>query len=111
MLTWIIQVLIISTIIIFLLHHIIIILKDTLTIPKIKDLANSSKTKYDNIYNIINTKQTSCIDSNSTDENYTLIDLLPNNNDLSMKNELKNFLKTQLDNLNDSKTEFINEII
>ena len=105
MLTWIIQVIIISTIIIFLLHHIIIFFRDTLTVPKTKDLANSSKTKYDNIYNIINTNQTSCIDSNSTDENYTLIDLLPNNNDLSMKNELKNFLKTQLHCVNNRDTQ------
>jgi len=66
-------------------------LKSTLTVPKIKDLVNSPNQKYKNIYDTIS--------HNSS--NYTDIDLLPtenfeNNDSNSMKNELKSFLKKQL---------------
>jgi hypothetical protein len=67
--------------------------KTTLTVPKIKDLVNSPNQKYQNIYDTILHK--------SSDSGYTDIDLLPNdsfvsNESNSMKNELKSFLKKQL---------------
>lgn len=113
MLSWIIQVTIISIILIFLVHHLINFLKSTLTVPKIKDLVNNPIKNYENIYNIINNKEKNqnsddyYIDSNtssnsntnsSNDNNYTLIDLLPKNDNINMKDELKNFLKSQLHN-------------
>jgi hypothetical protein len=119
MLTWIIQISIISIIFIFLVHHLLLFFKSTLTVPKIKDLVNSPTQKYQNIYDTISNKNNS----------YSTIDLLPSNNytssdyipsddissdyipsdyipsdDLnsfkkkSMKDELKNFLKKQLNN-------------
>jgi histidyl-tRNA synthetase len=111
MLSWIIQITIISIVLIFLIHHIINFLKSTLTIPKIKDLVNIPMQKYENMYNIINNSN----HENNTNEytnkkskNYTLIDLLPQNEEIDMKNELKNFLKSQLNNINtDDKTEFV----
>jgi hypothetical protein len=103
MLTWIIQISIISIIFIFLVHHLIMFFKTTLTVPKIKDLVNSPNQKYQNIYNTI---------SNNS-HSYTAIDLLPTTelyNELnltvdepkSMKDELKSFLKKQLNNENDT---------
>jgi hypothetical protein len=123
MLTWIIQISIISIIFIFLVHHLLLFFKSTLTVPKIKDLVNSPTQKYQNIYDTISNKNNS----------YSTVDLLPSNNytssdnpsdyipsdyipsdytssdyipsdDLnsfkkkSMKDELKNFLKKQLNN-------------
>jgi hypothetical protein len=112
MLSWIIQVTIISTILIFLVHHLINFFKSTLTVPKIKDLVNNPTKNYENIYNIINNREKNqnpddyYIDSsssnnnnnNNNDTNYTLIDLLPKNDNINMKDELKNFLKSQLHN-------------
>ena len=104
MLYWVIQITIISFILIFLVHHIINYFKSVLTIPKIKDLVNIPTQKYENMYNIINNKQpqkTNISPINSTDNlnnEYTLIDLLPNKDEINMKSELKNFLKSQLHN-------------
>ena len=114
MLSWVIQITVISIILIFLVHHLINFFKSTLTVPKIKDLVNTSNKKYENMYNIIQNnlnndlkndlnknfeikQNTSEISSLNND--YTLIDLLPKpveQEQPSMKNELKNFLKKQL---------------
>ena len=96
MLTWIIQISIISIIFIFLVHHLLMFFKSTLTVPKIKDLVNSPSQKYQNIYDTISHK--------SASNSYTNIDLLPisieKNN---MKDELKSFLKKQLNNDTDNQ--------
>ena len=91
MLSWVIQITVISIVLIFLVHHLINFFKSTLTVPKIKDLVNTPTQKYENMYNII--KQNS---NTSTNNEYTLIDLLPKKEEITMKNELKNFLKKQL---------------
>ena len=97
MLSWDIQITIMSIILIFLVHHLINFFKSTLTVPKIKDLVNTPTKKYENMYSIINNGNTSEISEKSKD--YTLIDLLPTkNDDTNMKSELKNFLKSQLHN-------------
>ena len=112
MLSWIIQITIISFVLIFLIHHLINFFKSTLTVPKIKDLLNTPIQKYENIYNIINNNNQK--NNMNTDKNndYTLIDLLPKSddsvvkNELNMKNELKNFLKSQLNNSNTNNYNF-----
>lgn len=107
MLAWIIQITLTSIILIFLVHHLINFFKSTLTVPKIKDLVNKPTQKYEDIYNIINTHSRNYTDThhNINNENvprrdteYTLIDLLPkkSEDEVNMKNELKNFLKNQL---------------
>lgn len=68
--------------------------KSTLTVPKIKDLVNSPNQKYQNIYDTIS-------NSSNSYAGYTDIDLLPSDTTEftkmnSMKNELKTFLKKQL---------------
>lgn len=75
--------------------------KTTLTVPKIKDLVNSPNQKYQNIYDTISHKFDSnpnnYIDSNVN--SYTSIDLLPISSEQNnMKDELKSFLKKQLNN-------------
>lgn len=103
MLGWIIQISIISFIFIFLIHHLISFFTSTLTVPKVKDLVNSPSKKYQDIYNILS--------SNKTNDNlFTDIDLLPNDNKSSMKDELKSFLKKQLnteDTNNSSSIDFL----
>ena len=99
MLTWVIQITIISFVLIFLIHHLINFFKSTLTVPKIKDLVNAPTQKYKNMYNIINNSEKSYSNS-SVDNDYSLIDLLPKKEEINMKNELKDFLKSQLNNSN-----------
>jgi hypothetical protein len=76
------------------MHHLVNFFKGVLTVPKIKDLVNSPKQKYNDIYNIISSKPI------INEINYNLEDILPstndNNNEKNMKTELKNFIKKQL---------------
>ncbi len=95
MLSWIIQITIISIVLIFLVHHLINFFKSTLTVPKIKDLVNTPVQKYENMYNIIN-KHKPVNNNSELNNEYTLIDLLPKKDETNMKSELKNFLKSQL---------------
>ncbi len=120
MLAWIIQISIISIIFIFLVHHLFGFFKSTLTVPKIKDLVNSPSQKYQNIFDTIS-KNTSYTENSYTANSYTAIDLLPSSSmpeqsgttaistgidsatkDM-MKDELKSFLKKQL-NTNDTSS-------
>ena len=119
MLSWILQITIISIVLIFLVHYLFNFFKSTLTVPKIKDLVNSPTQKYESMFNIIS-KNNSKIhnkkdyndnnngnndynndyndNNNGNNENeYTLTDLLPTQQTKTdMKNELKNFLKKQM---------------
>jgi hypothetical protein len=108
MLTWIIQITIISFIFIFLVHHLFQFFRDTLTVPKFKDLVNTPNKKYENIYEILS-KQDNHNKNNNTrntiNDSYSTTDihLLPmmqettqSSINSSMKDELKNFLKSQL---------------
>jgi hypothetical protein len=125
MLSWIIQISLISIILIFLVHHLIGFFKTTLTVPKIKDLVNSPSQKYQHMFDTIskgdlNPSKFSYDSSTSSSNSYTAIDLLPtemqfnaadnsNSNTNSntsfvlntstkdvMKDELKSFLKKQM---------------
>ena len=112
MLAWIIQISIVSFIFIFLVHHLIGFFKTTLTVPKIKDLVNSPSQKYQHIFDTINTNTntntntnsyTNINKENSNPNSYTAIDLLPSSDfnaspKDAMKDELKSFLKKQLNN-------------
>ena len=108
MLAWIIQISIVSFIFIFLVHHLIGFFKTTLTVPKIKDLVNSPSQKYKNIFDTINTNlytnsYTNLNTENKNTTSYTAIDLLPSSDfnaspKDAMKDELKSYLKKQLNN-------------
>ena len=58
MLSWVIQITILSIILVFLVHHLFNFFKSTLTVPKIKDLVNTPAQKYENMLNIINSNNT-----------------------------------------------------
>lgn len=103
-----------------MVHHILMFFKSTLTVPKIKDLVNSPNQKYKNIYEALSNRTETIgyteIDllpgNNAETIGYKEIDLIPdknfndknfnnknfNDNSISMKDELKSFLKKQLNN-------------
>lgn len=120
MLSWTIQITILSVIFIWLVHHLFNYLRDMLTVPKIKDLVHEPSKKYKTMYEIINksnafhaeeyerdhdTKMNTIYNSMSGSTpiqnlEYTREELLPRETlepkttDTSdMKNELKNFLR------------------
>ncbi len=99
MLSLIIQITIVSIIFIFVIHYLINFFRDNLTVPKIKDLVNAPNKKYENMFNVIASQSgTTAIPS----PKYNDYDLLPTNSTTSalpqesMKDELKSFLKKQL---------------
>ena len=115
MLFWVIQTTILSIIFIFVVHYLINFFKSTLTVPKIKDLVYSPSQKYDNNNNNISdfNNGTTFINDlkNDLKNDLTTVDnsldfkieyadkLQPNNESIkneSMKNELKSFLKKQM---------------
>lgn len=111
MILWILQVIITSFILIYLCHHLIAYFKSTLTTPKVKDWVEDSKKKYDKIYDIINTQpkdNTTPITSLNQNSDFlqnivndtldTLNDkhIEKSNFDENMKNELKDYLNSQL---------------
>ena len=118
MLSWILQITIISIVLIFLVHYLFNFFKSTLTVPKIKDLVNSPTQKYENMFNIISKNNSKTINNNNDNDNnfnnndndynnaeieYTLTDLLPTQQPKTdMKNELKNFLKKQMNKSDES---------
>ena len=120
MLSWIIQISLISIILIFLVHHLIGFFKTTLTVPKIKDLVNSPSQKYQTMFDTISKGDLNPgkfdYGSNSNSNSYTAIDLLPTEMQFNgadntsfvldtstkdvMKDELKSFLKKQMNTSN-----------
>jgi hypothetical protein len=104
MIYWIVKTMIISIIFIFLIHHLIDFFKNTLTVPKVKDLVNIPTQKYENIFNMLNKNTNDIktvnndIDNESINNNInqsTNINNLPVVRD-DMKSELKKFLKQQM---------------
>jgi len=82
MLLWTIQITLLSIILIFLVQYLINFFKSTLTVPKIKDLVNNPTHKYENMFNVISSHQ----DPGPS----------PSPSPDTMKNDLKSFLKKQL---------------
>lgn len=100
MIYWTIKTVIISVIFIFLIHHLIEFFKNTLTVPKVKDLVNVPTQKYEHIFNTISKNTTS---KNNIEKEDQMINLSTNINSLpildnDMKHELKKFLKQQMTN-------------
>jgi len=89
MLNWAIQITLISILIVFLVHHIIVFLKETLTVPKIKDLVNVPHERYRKMYETMNSNNK---DKQINKNNQTNVNVLTNED---MKNELKQFMKMQ----------------
>ena len=105
MLFWTIQITIISIILIFLIHHLLVFFKDNLTSPKIKDLVYAPTQKYDAIFNAMNNVESK---EQTTSQYITLEELISTSpaaaaaemqqiqpDPVDMKNELKLFMKKQ----------------
>ncbi len=117
MLYWVIQITVVSIIFILVVHNIFHFLKNTLTVPKAKDLVDVHMEKYKHIYATLNnnepilnysgsltsenTQGTTNIDdipmmSNDLNKQTKINPLLTQSENNNMKNELKNFMKKQL---------------
>lgn len=96
MFSWILQTTLISIIFILIVHHLIIYFKENLTSPKVRDLVNVPAKKYQEILDIVS--------KNDNTFNYSNEKLISEDNGkldtLSMKNELKSFLKEQYNKSN-----------
>lgn len=94
---------IISFILIYIVHYLFEFFKSTLTVPKIKDLVNTPNQNYEMIHNIIKNSHINSDININTNTNindvkeYSFIDSLPDNdnNTNTMKQDLKQFLKSQ----------------
>lgn len=89
MILWCIQVSIISIVIIYLIHQIIIFLKTTYTVPQVKDYIDQPKKQYDKIYQTINSSNNSEPSEPSEPSEHASF-----NRD-EMKNQLQNYLKEE----------------
>jgi hypothetical protein len=82
-------------------HHLIQFFRDTLTVPKIKDLVNAPAQKYENMFSAMNRDNRESVNYNTNfDENYKKSLLPPSASPTefdvaSMKDELKSYLKNQ----------------
>ena len=99
MLLWSIQLIIIYLLLILLVHYLYSFFKNTLTIPKIKDLVNKPSERYNEIYKTINEKKNSSENSISNNED--------NSTKNNMQTELKEFLQT-LHNKNNIENYIVN---
>ena len=70
MVFWTIQIILISFILIFLVHHLIQFFTDTLTVPKIKDLVNDPGKKYKKMYEILSKNESKSYHDKSYDNIY-----------------------------------------
>uniref|UniRef100_A0A6C0AZX8 Uncharacterized protein n=1 Tax=viral metagenome TaxID=1070528 RepID=A0A6C0AZX8_9ZZZZ len=92
MLFWTLQITVISIVFIFLVHHLFLFFKSTLTVPKIKDLVNAPAKKYEEIYNTMSSSSHSLLSKGSILPSSISI---PTVEVTSMKDELKSFLKSK----------------
>ena len=112
MLFWTVQTTIISIIFIFLVHHLITYFKQILTVPITKDLVNSPIQKYNDMFKIISNSNTSSainvnnylpVNIEDTMLPQQQVPVVTSETKNSMKNELKSFLKKQLNSENSNQ--------
>ena len=82
---WFIQVSVTSLIIIFVLHNLYSFFKETLTVPKIKDMVKRPQQKYETLFREL--RSTNAMNANANATSTTTY-----NSDSEMKNELKRYL-------------------
>ena len=99
---WVVQVVIVSIVIIFLLHNLYIFFKETLTVPKMKDMVKRPQQKYESLFreleefrrdhnvNVSSSNATNA-NANATNASNANATNASNAND-AMKNELKRYL-------------------
>ena len=97
MLSWVIQITVISIVLIFLVHHLINFFKSTLTVPKIKDLVNRPAGAYKEIYETIEKVKSNEREKLKETNANNISNSVPNGiikNEDNMKDELKSFLNS-----------------
>lgn len=100
MLSWIIQMSVISLVLIILIHYLFTFFKTNLTIPKVKDLVNKPQEQYEMLFNTI--KNTNTIHTGS--KNNAVLHTTPSaNNSVKTNDDMKAELKNYLKELSDSK--------
>lgn len=87
---------ILSTILVLLLHHIYIFLKDSLTVPKVNNIIKDSSSLYSEIKNILKEDE----DKNSEDKNNSSLQKKYNIDVNEMKNEMDQFINELQSNEN-----------
>ena len=81
---WVVQVVIVSIVIIFLLHNLYIFFKETLTVPKMKDMVKRPQQKYESLFRELEELKRDHI-NHSANAN-------ANGSNDAMKNELKRYI-------------------
>ena len=91
---WTIQVLVTSFVIIFVLHNLYVFFKDTLTVPKIKDMVKRPQQKYETLFRELrnNGINNGANNSNNSNNSNNGINVNANDESNAMKNELKRYL-------------------
>ena len=110
MIFWTIKWIITSCVLIMLLHYFLNFLKDTLTVPKIKDLVNNPSERYNEIINMLNNNQNadSMINNFNTngtsniDANIISINNINAKNNGSKNNNANNSANNNNNNANDA---------
>ena len=101
MLLWFIKISIISFLLIIIVHHLFVFLQNNFSVPIVKDFVDINE-KYQNMLNVIEEKDVSLIhelpitnDLPITEEKQIEVSTMEEQQ-IDMKNELKNFLKFEL---------------
>lgn len=87
---WFIQVSVTSLIIIFVLHNLYSFFKETLTVPKIKDMVKRPQQKYETLFREL--RSINAISANANANATSTTTPSANTSDSEMKNELKRYL-------------------
>ena len=88
---WVIQVMIVSFVIIFILHNLYFFFKETLTIPKMKDMVKRPQQRYDTLFRELRMHNEEH-SNNAADTTASAAASARDGNADAMKNELKRYL-------------------
>jgi hypothetical protein len=101
---WFIQVSVVSLIIIYVIHNLYSFFKDTLTVPKIKDMVKRPQQRYDTLFRELR-NQVHASNANEANANANDANANPGSEADNMKNELKRYLM----DLNSSQSAHTNQ--
>jgi hypothetical protein len=87
---WFIQVSVVSLIIIFVIHNLYTFFKETLTVPKIKDMVKRPQQRYDTLFRELRNQVAENANANANASANSIVNSSSNADD--MKNELKRYL-------------------
>ena len=87
---WFIQVSVVSLIIIFVIHNLYTFFKETLTVPKIKDMVKRPQQRYDTLFRELRNQVAENANANANASANSIVN--SNSNADDMKNELKRYL-------------------